>query len=1037
MNRIFALIVLPLSVQAVPFSEFVDPNPAEGNQFGSIVTPLETGNVVITAPGDDAGGENAGAVYLFNGASGELISTLRGSTAEDAIGTEVVALTSGNFVVCSPVWDNGELAEAGAVTWGSGISGISGSVSPANSLCGNFALQYLGTRANGKSCITPLTNGNYVVNSPAWSNGSTTAAGAVTWCSGTASTAGPITVENSLVGGSAEDRVGGDDWGSTSKPGVVALPGGNYVVMSPRWNNGNGAVTWGNGGTGVKGLVSATNSLVGSTGGSVGSHGVTILANGNYVVSSPYWSKGSTANVGAATWGSAATGVKGAVSATNSLIGSKVNDHVSIDGITPLTNGNYVVSSTEWGMGANTLNRGAVTWGNGATGVKGAVSGTNSLVGSIAGDGVGSSGVAALTNGNYVVGSPNWSGLKGAATWGNGSTGIKGAISTSNSMTGVQSYDGTGARVKALSNGHYVVVSGGFIHNGVSGVGAVTWGNGSIGTKGPISAAGSLIGSTKDDAVGASDITPLANGNYVVSSQFWDNGNATNVGAVTWRSGNAPHPGVVDASNSLVGSHHYDEVAMRGRVTALPGGDYVVLTPNWQRNGISYVGAATWGSGAAGVAGPIGPENSLVGARNGDSVGMLGVVILPNGNYLIPTPSWDNGNSSDTGAVTLGKGSVGVRGEISAANSLIGNRWGDKVGNIQYAPNILPLANSNYVVLTPGFGYFFTACTLASGSDESTGTVLQNNSTFTLPTSGQSTVASHDQHMSYYFASPGEGGGRVLVGHQMVGINPGQIAAERADSTPLASGTTIDFGEAGPNPAVEIQITLKNEGLGVGRLAIMSAEISGVDSSSFRLDTPPARLIEAGGSSTLAINFNAYHSRAYNATLTLTTNDPFQPTFTLNLTGRGLSEVRFGYNAFVGAAGLNGENAGFDATPQNDGVPNLLKYAFGMFIHAQDLRSLEPWNGSGWVDTDGLPTYSIVEKDGQTWFQVEYGRTRLQGITYTAKWSDSLAPGSFVPMNGIKTVVPGFSDRDRVIERVAIDPATKPRVFGVVEVTMP
>ena len=1038
MRRFLALLLLPASSQAVPFAEFVDPNPAAGNQFGTVVLPLETGNVVITAPGDDAGGEDAGAVYLFNGASGELISTLRGSSAADAIGAGVVALTNGNFVVCSPTWNNGEIADAGAVTWGSGTAGVSGIVSPANSLIGNSAFQQLGAQANGGSCITPLTNGNYVVNSPAWSNGGAAYAGAVTWCSGTASTAGPITADNSLVGGSAEDRVGGDDWGSITKPGVVALPGGNYVVVSPSWNNGNGAVTWGNGSTGVKGLVSATNSLVGTTGGSVGSHGVTILANGNYVVSSPYWYKGSTGNVGAATWGSAATGVKGAVSATNSLIGSKVNDHVSIDGITPLTNGNYVVTSTEWGMGANTLTRGAVTWGNGTTGVKGAISGTNSLVGSVTGDSVGSSGVAALTNGNYVVGSPNWSGLKGAATWGNGSTGIKGAISATNSMTGVQSYDGTGARVKALSNGHYVVVSGGFTHNGVSGVGAVTWGNGSTGTKGAISAAGSLIGSTKDDAVGASDITPLANGNYVVSSQFWDNGSAVNVGAVTWRSGNAPHPGVVDVSNSLVGSHHYDEFALRGRVTALPGGDYVVRTPNWQRNGISYVGAATWGSGTAGVAGPIGPENSLVGARNGDNVGMLGALILPNGNYLIPSPSWDNGNSSDTGAVTLGTGTGGVKGEISAANSLIGNHWSDKVGNIQYEPNILLLSNSNYVVLTPGFGDSFTACTLVSGVDGK-GTVLDNNSTFARPTSTQpSSVVRHDQHMSFYFAIPGEGSGRVLVGHQMTGFNPGKVTAVRGgDSTPLVSGASVDFGEAGPSPAVEIPITLRNEGLGVGRLAIISMEITGPDSSSFIMASQPASYIEAGGSSLFWLRFNAYHSRTYNAALTLVTNDPLQPAFTLNLTGRGLSEARFSYNAFIGGAGFSGDSAAFDATPHKDGVPNLLKYAFDLIPHWPDVRQLEPWSGTGYVDTSGLPIYSVVQKDGQTWFQVEYGRSRLQGLTYTAKWSDSLTPGSFIPMNGVKTVVPGFSDRDRVIERIAIDPATKPRVFGIVEVTMP
>lgn len=108
-----------------------------------------------------------------------------------------------------------------------------------------------------------------------------------------------------------------------------------------------------------------------------------------------------------------------------------------------------------------------------------------------------------------------------------------------------------------------------------------------------------------------------------------------------------------------------------------------------------------------------------------------------------------------------------------------------------------------------------------------------------------------------------------------------------------------------------------------------------------------------------------------------------------------------------------------------------------MFVHAPDVSRLEPWNESGYVDTDGLPIYSIVEKDGQTWFQVEYGRIRREGITYTAKWSDSLNPGSFVPMNEVKTVVPGFSDRDRIIERIAIDPATKPRVFGIVEMTMP
>src|SRR5262249_46850866 len=57
------------------FAQFVDPDPAAGNQFGAEVVALSTGNVVITAPGDSAGGSGAGAVYLFNGATGKLIST--------------------------------------------------------------------------------------------------------------------------------------------------------------------------------------------------------------------------------------------------------------------------------------------------------------------------------------------------------------------------------------------------------------------------------------------------------------------------------------------------------------------------------------------------------------------------------------------------------------------------------------------------------------------------------------------------------------------------------------------------------------------------------------------------------------------------------------------------------------------------------------------------------------------------------------------------------------------------------------------------
>ncbi len=159
--------------QAAAFPEFIDPNPAAGNQFGVTVVALSTGNVVITSPFDDFGGLDAGAVYLFNGATGALISTLRGSEDDDLVGRNgVAALTNGNYVVRSSSWHTGW----GAVTWGSGTSGVSGVVSAANSLIGTTASDRI-----GGSGVTSLTNGNYVVASPGWDNGGTANVGAATW----------------------------------------------------------------------------------------------------------------------------------------------------------------------------------------------------------------------------------------------------------------------------------------------------------------------------------------------------------------------------------------------------------------------------------------------------------------------------------------------------------------------------------------------------------------------------------------------------------------------------------------------------------------------------------------------------------------------------------------------------------------------------------------------------------------------------------------------------------------------------------------
>ncbi len=189
----------------------------------------------------------------------------------------------------------------------------------------------------------------------------------------------------------------------------------------------------------------------------------------------------------------------------STLTGSSANDQVGNSGVVALANGNYVVRSLLWNG-----NRGAATWSLGASGSNGVVSEQNSLIGSSAGDTVGSS-VVALSNGNYVVSSPQWNGARGAATWGNGASGSSGVVTTTNSLVGSSANDRVGSNgAVALSNGNYVVVSE--FWNGR--MGAATWGNGASGSSGVVTTTNSLVSSSANDEVGSYGVVALTNGNY-------------------------------------------------------------------------------------------------------------------------------------------------------------------------------------------------------------------------------------------------------------------------------------------------------------------------------------------------------------------------------------------------------------------------------------------------------------------------------------------------------------------------------------------
>lgn len=627
---LLALSFLLVPVAALAQREIV-PGPDPGTRrFGADIIVLPNDNYLVTDPdwSAGAGADRAGAVYFY-AADGTLLSRLAGSAADDAVGSGgIVVLPGGDFVVQSPQWRApGGLAAAGAVTWGDRDSGFGpeATIDAGNSLVGGSA----GDRI-GADPVVVLADGSYVVASGDWDRpGVAVDAGAVTRCAADGSTTGLVTDANSLVGSQPGDRVGGRTLADT--PGVVALANGHYVVASPFWDHGAtvdaGAVTWGAGDGSVIGPVGVANSLVGAQAGDFVGTEVQALANGHYFVQSWLWDAGATTNVGAVTWRDGSGPGPGVVTAANSLVGSQTGDRVGFLAAV-LDNGHYVVASPLWNNGPVGF-AGAVTWRDGSGANPAVVSPANSLVGTRFGDSIGyfttigiaPLGVVPLPGGDYVVASPEWN------------------------------------RSETLGK-----------------VGAATWGDGNGGTVGPVGPDNSLVGALANDAI-AQYVIVLEDGSFVVASPYW----SQRRGAASW--GNGPLAGEVGPANSLVGERTTDFVTANG-VYPLPDGGFAVPTPRWGRDDAASLGAVTRAAPGVGVVGPVSAANSYTGTLAGDLAGSGGLVGLPDGDLLVRSAL-----STSTGSLTRIPAATPPGAAIAAGNSLVG-RPDDRIGGP--GPSVMP-----------------------------------------------------------------------------------------------------------------------------------------------------------------------------------------------------------------------------------------------------------------------------------------------------------------------------------------------------------
>lgn len=471
---------------------------------------------------------------------------------------------------------------------------------------------------------------------------------------------------------------------------VVRLANGNFVVTDPRYDAPGpvvdvGAVYLYNGTT--RKLISR---LTGSKAGDKVGSTVHALKSGDYVVCSPSWANGTADSAGAVTWCSGSAGIDGVVSVANSLVGTQSGDMVGTMVFISTSSNDYAVTSIFWANG-NQKRAGSVTWASGP--LKGAVSPQNSLVGNSEGDMVGTA-VHQLKGGQVLVTSMGWAGGKGAVTWCPRFGGVTGVVSSANSLVGSQSGWGFAGGLAAypLRNGHYVVANPNWSNGSISAAGAVVWCNGTTGRKGVFSGDIGLKGDRLGGNVGAM-VTPLENGNYVVSSGMWQSMSDGLFGAVTFCLGDRLTTATVSESNSLVGLGPMPSFT---RPTALTNGHYVVASPNWGDESVLNRGAVTWCNGTTGRTGKVGVANSLVGASAEDRVGSGGITALKSGHYAVSSPEWNNGPEDDVGAVNWCVGTRSTSAVVSAANSLIGNTSGDRIGD-----QVQALDNGHYVVGSP------------------------------------------------------------------------------------------------------------------------------------------------------------------------------------------------------------------------------------------------------------------------------------------------------------------------------------------------
>ncbi len=461
----------------------------------------------------------------------------------------------------------------------------------------------------------------------------------------------------------------GDENTSGSDPLKPDTPA-NYVISSPT-GDANGVSNAGS----IQLIDGATGEQIGETiAGStendqLGSSGITTLPNGNIVIASENHDVDGVVDAGSIMIIDGETGEQ----IGSTIAGDNPGDQLGNSGVTTLANGNIVVGS-ELDTVDGVAGAGSVRIINGATGEQ--VGAT--LAGDENDDGLGSSGITPLGNGNFAVASEN-DNVNGVRNSGsvriiNGETGAQiGSI-----ISGDNTNDKLGSSsVTSLGNGNFVIASSGDDVGDLTDVGSVRIIDGTTGDQ-----IGALISGKKSkDQLGSSSVTSLGNGSFVIASQNADIDNVINAGSVMIIDG-----ATGEQMGATISGDNTGDRFGSSSVTSLGNGSFVIASELDNVEGVTNCGSVMIVNGTTGE--QVGAL--IAGGDHSDLLGSSSVTALTNGNFVIASAKDDVDGVVDAGSIMIINGTTGEQ----IGSTISGENPSDQLGS----SSITALTDGNFTI---------------------------------------------------------------------------------------------------------------------------------------------------------------------------------------------------------------------------------------------------------------------------------------------------------------------------------------------------